>query len=141
MGDSSPPTRRPDDRGSVEPRGADRPGAPPLRGGACGRLVQPSSSEYRRGGRAAPVEYSLAPEHCFPKPVDETVAVIDWVRNHGCDFGLDRIVFAGDSAGAHIALVASTTLRDRSLPPAQGMVLNYGEIDDDFDRPSRTESG
>ncbi len=84
------------------------------------------------------VEYSLAPEHRFPKPVDETLAVIDWVRDQGRDFGLDpaRIVLGGDSAGAHIALGACLTLRDRKQPAVQGMVLNYGAIDDDFNRPS-----
>lgn len=97
----------------------------------------------RAGIAVIGVEYSLAPEHRFPRPVEETVAVVDWIRRQGPSLDLDptRIVLAGDSAGAHIALGTCLTLRERGIPQIQGMVLNYGAIDDDFERGSYRRYG
>lgn len=66
------------------------------------------------GGTVVAVDYRLAPEHRFPGPLDDCVAAARWVQDHAGDLALDasRIVLAGDSAGAHLALLAALALRD-----------------------------
>ena len=35
------------------------------------------------------VDYALAPEHRFPEPLDDVVAVCRWLREHAADHGID----------------------------------------------------
>lgn len=58
-----------------------------------------------RGFATVGVDYSIAPEAIYPRPVHQVNAALAWVRRHGHDHGLDpdRIILAGDSAGAQIA--------------------------------------
>ena len=49
--------------------------------------------------------YRLAPEYKFPAALEDTNAVMEWVFEHGAEYGMDleNIFFVGDSAGAHLA--------------------------------------
>ncbi|WP_343063864.1 alpha/beta hydrolase [Haloechinothrix aidingensis] len=47
-------------------------------------------------------DYRLAPRHRFPAAAHDVRAAYDWLRAHG--YSPDRIVLAGDSAGAHLAV-------------------------------------
>ncbi len=49
--------------------------------------------------------YRLAPEYKFPAALEDTNKVMEWVFEHGTEYGmdLDKIFFVGDSAGAHLA--------------------------------------
>lgn len=60
----------------------------------------------RSGFLAVMVEYRLAPKHPFPAGLMDVTAALDWTRRHIAEFGGDpeRIVLAGDSAGANLAL-------------------------------------
>ncbi|MGW4350630.1 alpha/beta hydrolase [Nocardia sp. NPDC004582] len=86
------------------------------------------------------VEYRLAPEHPFPAPHDD--AMIAWayaVAQTGA-WGIrpDRIVVAGDSAGANIAAVLAQQLRGSNPRPVL-QVLMYPVTDLAGSRPSAQE--
>ena len=67
------------------------------------------------GARVMLVEYRLAPEHKFPKAVDDCFAVWESLLAEGIDTG--RIVIAGDSAGGGLAAsVTMHALADGVLP-------------------------
>ena len=67
------------------------------------------------GARVLLVEYRLAPEHKFPKAVDDCFAVWESLLAEGIDTG--RIVIAGESAGGGLAAsVTMHALADGVLP-------------------------
>jgi acetyl esterase len=62
------------------------------------------------GQHVVSVDYRLVPEHPFPAARDDVVAALDWASGPGATArGWDgaRIVVAGDSAGAQLAVVAA----------------------------------
>ncbi|RNA25716.1 arylacetamide deacetylase-like 4 [Brachionus plicatilis] len=65
------------------------------------------------------VEYPLAPEHTYPLPIEEAFLETNFVLNnlekYDLNIDLNRIVLAGDSAGANIATVLSILIN----PPTQ----------------------
>ena len=79
------------------------------------------------------VNYSRAPGAGYPTPVDQTLEALDWVEEHADEHGIDasRLVLAGDSAGAQIAVEA--TLREGAGSGGQdrvdGLVLQSGAFD------------
>ncbi len=77
------------------------------------------------------VDYRLAPEDPYPAGPDDCEAAALWLaQNAMSQFGTDRLLIAGDSAGAHLAVVALTRLRDKhGLTPYNGAVLGYGVYD------------
>jgi len=64
----------------------------------------------RRGYVVFNVDYRLAPQHPFPAALQDVCAAALWVKEHAAEYGgdVDRMVFAGDSAGAN--LVTSLTV-------------------------------
>lgn len=68
------------------------------------------------------IAYRLAPEHPHPAAVDDLTAVYQALLDQGSD--PSRLVLAGDSAGATIALLALCRLRDdgRTMPKAAVMI-------------------
>ena len=85
------------------------------------------------GCAVASVEYRLWPEFRFPVPVDETLAAASWVLNEGAAHGLDpaRIAFAGDSAGATLALYAGAELKHTGAVRALALVYGVYWVDVD----------
>ena len=63
----------------------------------------------RAGYAAANIDYRLAPEAAYPAAPSDAVAALRWLaeRADALDFPLDRIVWAGESAGANIAMAAA----------------------------------
>ncbi|MFF9815044.1 alpha/beta hydrolase [Streptomyces sp. NPDC014006] len=60
------------------------------------------------------VDYRLAPEHPFPAGPDDCAAAARWlVRHAAAEFGTERLLIGGESAGAHLAVLTLLRLRDR----------------------------
>jgi acetyl esterase/lipase len=67
------------------------------------------------GGRAFVPHYPLAPEHPFPAQFDAARTAYRWLLER---VPPERILFAGDSAGGHLALMLLLTLNDLPKPAA-----------------------
>lgn len=76
------------------------------------------------------IDYTLSPEARFPQAIEEAVAVCQFYARHAADYGLNmqRIGFAGDSAGAMLALATPLWLRDHAIHCGHvaGVLLYYG---------------
>jgi acetyl esterase len=96
------------------------------------------------GAAVLGVDYRLAPEYPFPAPLDDCVAAIRWIRDEAESLGVDpgRIVLAGDSAGANLALASLLDLRDAGdLEGIKGGALFYGCFWRRLDTPAHARFG
>jgi len=86
------------------------------------------------------VAYRLFPETDLPGMVADAERAVAWVQHHATDLQIrpDRVVLAGGSAGAHLALLAAYAPDDPALTPAElagsgprvcGVVSLYGQAD------------
>ena len=77
----------------------------------------------RAEARALSLAYPLAPEHPFPAALEHTAAAYRSLRARGV--APERIVFAGDSAGANLVLASLLMLRDDGEPlPAAAVCIS-----------------
>jgi len=75
------------------------------------------------GLTALSVEYRLAPEHPFPEPLDDCVAVYRALLEQG--IAPRDMVIAGDSAGGNLTMTTLIAARDAGLPrPAAAVCLS-----------------
>jgi acetyl esterase len=79
------------------------------------------------GSAVFAVEYRRPPEHPFPVAPNDCFAGLQWIAEHGAQFGLDttRLAIAGDSAGGNLAAAATLIARERCGPGLLGQVLFY----------------
>ena len=77
------------------------------------------------------VDYRLAPEHKFPKGLDDCLAATRWAADNAVELGIDSalIMVAGDSAGGNMAAVTALRLRDQGGPGLCGQMLLYPVTD------------
>jgi len=71
----------------------------------------PALEMLRRGFAVVSFNYSMSFMAAFPIQIQETKAVIRFVRKHAAEYDLDpdRIALMGESAGAHMAALAAVT--------------------------------
>jgi acetyl esterase/lipase len=77
------------------------------------------------------VEYRLAPEHPYPAGPDDCEAAALWLATQAqAEFGTDRLVIGGESAGANLAAVTLIRMRDRhGFTAFRGANLAFGVFD------------
>ena len=94
------------------------------------------------GATVVSVDYRLAPEHPFPAPLDDCLAAVRWVADHGAEIDVDpaRLAVAGDSAGGNQAAAVALALRDTG-PALRAQVLVYPVTDGTLGEPSMDENG
>ncbi|MGY6026451.1 alpha/beta hydrolase [Streptomyces spinosirectus] len=85
---------------------------------ACGALV-------------VSVDYRLAPEHPYPRGLDDCVDALTWAAANAASLGADqhRIVVFGGSAGGGLALATALRCRDADGPQALLVMAPYPMID------------
>lgn len=74
------------------------------------------------------VDYRLAPEHPYPAGRDDCALVLDHVTRQARAGGR-RVVAAGDSAGANLALGVALWQRDQGQPGPDGLVMLSPHLD------------
>jgi acetyl esterase len=107
-------------------------GSPDTIDGPCRRLANAS------GCVVISVDYPLAPEHRFPKPLEDCYAATAFIAGHSAMFGVDpqRIAVGGDSAGGNLAAAVTLMARDRKGPAIAFQLLVYPVTNHAFDTPS-----
>jgi len=87
-------------------------------GGWCIGSAQSSDAEAHALAQGANVavisiDYRLAPEHPFPAGPDDCETVAQWLLDNAmAEFGTDRLLIGGGSAGAHLAALTLLRLRE-----------------------------
>ena len=78
----------------------------------------------------ASVDYRLAPAHPYPAACDDCEAAAVWLMNNAPrEFGTDRLVIGGESAGGHLSAVTTLRMRDRHGFSFRGVNLVAGLYD------------
>ncbi len=77
------------------------------------------------------VDYRRAPETPFPGALEDCLAVVEWLADHGPELGVDgtRLAVAGDSSGANLAAAVALTARDAGHPQVSVQCLVYPATD------------
>lgn len=87
------------------------------------------------------VDYRLAPEHPFPRPLEDAYDVAQWLTSHGATLGLDtrELAVGGDSAGGNLAAALCLLARDRDGPPIAQQTLLFPALDLTLEQASLAE--
>ncbi len=77
------------------------------------------------------VDYRMAPEFPFPKPVEDCWAAVQWIAAHVDKLGgrADKIAIGGDSAGGNLSTVLCSIAKEQGGPKFVQQLLIYPGID------------
>ncbi len=93
-------------------------------GDACRAMAKHAAARVQM--RTWAVDYRTPPDHPYPAPLDDCVAVY---RRLVEERGADRIVVGGESAGGNLAAALVLRARDEGLPLPAALVLLSPEAD------------
>lgn len=80
-------------------------------------------------------DYRLLPDHPYPYPLRDCLAVWEEITAHADGLRLDgRLLLYGESAGGALAAGLAQLLRDEGRPQPRGQVLVYPALDDRSER-------
>ena len=77
------------------------------------------------------IDYSLAPEHQFPKALNECFAVAEYAVEHAVEFGIipEKVAVGGHSAGGNLgAAICLKDAAEKKLDIA-GLIIDYAPLD------------
>lgn len=87
----------------------------------------------RCGVLSVAIDYRLAPENPYPAGLDDVMAVAEWLGEVAqAEFGTERLLVSGSSAGAHLSSQLLLRLRDTRrdlLQRVRAVALSYGCYD------------
>ena len=80
------------------------------------------------------VDYRLAPEYPFPRPLEDVYQALCWVYEQAHRLGIDarRLAVGGDSAGGNMAAATALLARDRGGPHIEHQLLLYPALSRDM---------
>ena len=83
------------------------------------------------GHKVIIVDYRLAPEHRFPKGLEDCYAVTQWVFDHADTLQIlpDQISIGGDSAGGNYTAAVTLMAKERKGPNIKSQLLIYPATD------------
>jgi acetyl esterase len=87
---------------------------------------------HRAGVTVVGVDYALSPEAKFPRALEQTIGVVEWLHARGGELGIDsaRLALGGDSAGGNLAVATALRLRDAGKRTMlRALLLSYAAID------------
>ncbi len=112
-------------------------------GGWClGSLAlydQPCQALANATGRVIlSVDYRLAPEHPYPRPLEDLYQALCDVVERADEWGVDvtRLAVGGDSAGGNLAAAVALLARDRNGPRIEHQLLLYPALSRAMDTAS-----
>ena len=87
------------------------------------------------------VDYRLAPEYPFPRPLEDVYQALCWVYEQAHRLGIDasRLAVGGDSAGGNMAAATALLARDRGGPHIEHQLLLYPALSRDMATESYRE--
>ena len=90
------------------------------------------------GAQVISLDYRLCPEHAFPAPIDDAMALWDYVQQNAASLNIDpaRVAVAGDSAGGLISANMCHLLKARGGVQPAAQLLAYPWVSTDV-----TETG
>jgi len=94
----------------------------------------------KAGVKILSVDYGLAPEHPFPKALNECYAVVEYAKEHPDEFGVDpeRVAVGGQSAGGNFTAAICLLEDERKQLGLKAAILDYPPLDvytDAVDKP------
>ncbi len=102
----------------------------------------PLSEAFVKGANVAvvSVDYRLGPEHPYPAGPDDCEAAAAWLLESAqAEFGTERLVIGGESAGGHLSALTLLRVRDhhQALDRFVGANLVFGAFDMSFTPSTR----
>ena len=87
------------------------------------------------------VDYRLAPEHRYPRGLDDCYAAVEWAASAGDELGVDagRLAVAGSSAGGGLAAASAIRARDEGGPAVAFQLLVQPALDDRLESVSMAQ--